>query len=341
MYTELQRFLREKDIDIALFFNKDANLTYFTGVRPDGACLAVPQSGKPLLFVPRFEAGRMEKSSLVDVVHVERDLLGRVCERFPAKKIGVVPTAISYAQIQAVKSKWKTGFIDIGEKCMQLRLVKTRNEVKSVTKACAIADALFEELCVCLPSLRTELDAASFLKFRMAQLGFEPSFQPIVASGPNGATPHHVPTHAKLSGFTVIDFGIVYKNYCSDITRTVFIGSPSAKDKTLYENLLKVQEHCIQKVMPGTKLEDIDETAHKMVGKTMIHRVGHSLGIEVHDVQPRPWTLQSGCIVTIEPGTYLPGRLGIRIEDDVLVTEKGPVVLTQSSKDLLSFQQKL
>ncbi len=337
MYTELQRFLREKEVDVALFFNNDANLTYFAGVKPDIACLAVPQSGKPLLFVPGFEAERMAKSSLIDVVHVEKDMLGQVCGRFPAKRIGVVPAAVSYAQIQAMKSKWNADFVDIGEKCTQLRLVKTKNEIKSVTKACAITDALFEELCARIPSLKTELEAASFLKFCMAQLGFEPSFPAIVASGPNGAIPHHMPTHAKLSGFTVIDFGIVYKNYCSDITRTVFIGSPNAKDQLVYENLLKVQEHCIRKVMPGTKLEDIDETAHKLVGKTMIHRVGHSLGIEVHDVQPRPWTLQSGCILTIEPGTYLPGRLGIRIEDDVLVSEKGPVVLTQSSKDLLVF----
>jgi Xaa-Pro aminopeptidase len=168
----------------------------------------------------------------------------------------------------------------------------------------------------------------------MCLLGVEPSFPSIVASGKNGATPHHVPTAAKLSGFVVLDFGIIYRNYCSDITRTVFVGNPSSADRKTYERLLKVQEECIKKVVPGAKFEQIDAFAHKKVGTAMIHRVGHSLGIDVHDVQPRPWTLQAGNIVTIEPGTYHKGKFGIRIEDDILVSNNGSTILTRASKEL-------
>lgn len=328
----VKKFLHSNGIDVALFFNQDANLTYFTGVKPHLACLAIPSSGKPLLFVPGFEAERMAKASRVDVVHIEKDLLGTIYKQFPGKNIGVVPSALSFANAQAIRSKWNAKIVSIEDKCIDLRLKKSKEEIAKITKACAITDCLLDELCKNLPLLKTELDAASFLNSYMSQMGFDPSFPAIVASGSNGATPHHVPSHSKLAGFTVIDFGIIYKNYCSDLTRTVFIGKPSQKDRNVYQKLLQVQENCIKKVKPGITLQEINEFARKSVGKTMIHSVGHSLGIEVHDVQPKPLLLQPGCVITIEPGTY-PGLFGIRIEDDVLVTQKGPVVLTRSSKN--------
>ncbi len=338
---ELQKYLSEKSIELALFFGHDPNITYFAGAKLESGCLAVPVSGNPLLFVPGFEADRLAKSAFCEVVRTDGNFLTSVCKVFPAKRIGIVFGSVSYAHAQTVKKLWKSELAGIEGVCRDLRVVKSSEEIAKITKACAITDVLFEELCASLPFFVTELDAASFLKNRISQLGFEPSFPPIIASGTNGAIPHHVPTHSKLSGFTVIDFGIVYKNYCSDITRTVFVGRPSAKDREIYDNLLKVQTSCIKKVSPGTSLEDIDAFAHKLVGKSLIHGVGHSLGIDVHDVQPRPFVLQQGNVITIEPGTYHAGRFGIRIEDDVLVTEEGPIVLTKSLKDFIAVSSKL
>jgi len=332
---EFQKHLQNEEIDVALFFNDDSNLTYFSGVRPEVACLAVPSSGESLLFVPGFEAARFSKASSVNVFQVGRDFLKDVRKEFPGAVVGIVPDAVSFDLANKVKSEWKCGFSSVEDKCRDLRVVKTKEEILRTVQACRTTDLLFEELCDNLKSFKTELDVAAFLKSRMCLLGVEPSFPPIVASGANGATPHHVPTAARLSGFVVLDFGIILNNYCSDITRTVFVGSPSSSDRRVYERLLKVQEECIKKVMPGAKFEQIDEFAHKKVGTAMIHRVGHSLGIDVHDVQPRPWTLQAGNIVTIEPGTYHKGKFGIRIEDDILVTEEGPAVLTRSPKSLV------
>ncbi len=331
---EFQKYLQIEAVDVALFFNDDSNLTYFSGVKADMACLAIPASGKPLLFVPGFEAERLARSATVDVVQVGKGFLKAVRDEFPGKKAGVVPSCISYADAKAVEAEWRK-VVSVEEKCTELRLVKTREELARITKACAITDVLFVELCENMKSFRTELDAATFLKSRMSLLGFEPSFPPIVAAGRNGATPHHVPGHGKLSGFVVLDFGIVYKNYCSDITRTVFVGNPTAADKRVYENLLKIQKACIHKVSPEILFEDIDALARKMVGSSMIHRIGHSLGIDVHDVQPRPLMLREGNVVTIEPGTYHPNKFGIRIEDDILVTKKSPIILTRSSKELV------
>ncbi len=333
----LDEFQKRLDADIALFFNDDPNIRYFSGAPLESGCLAVPRSGKPLLFVPGFEADRMADVSSVEVVRVGKNLLDLAHSSFPAGLIGVNAARLSYANSFSVKNKWNASLISVDDLCRDLRVVKTPDEVFRVTKACAFTDFLFDELCRELPKLDSELDAAAFLKARMTQLGVEESFPVIVASGRNGAVPHHVPSNSRLSGFTVIDFGVVYKNYCSDMTRTVFIGTPSGKDKSVYNKLLSAQLACVNKVKPGSVLEDIDAFAKERVGKGMIHRVGHSLGIEVHDVQPRPMRLESGNIITIEPGTY--GSFGIRIEDDVLVGRRGPVVLSKSPKSLLSISK--
>jgi Xaa-Pro aminopeptidase len=337
MFGRFQRFLNDKGVDLALFFNSDANITYFAGVKPETACLAVPVSGKPKLFVPGFEAPRMAKDSTVEVVQVGKEFLKIVRENFPAGKIGVIPSAVSYALAQKVKVEWNAELFSVEDACRDLRLVKSREEISRVTKACAITDVLFDEICQHAHLFKTERDVSSFLNTRISQLGFEPSFPAIVASGINGATPHHVPSDSKLKGFTVLDFGIIYKNYCSDITRTIFVGSPAAKERAVYSKLLNIQEKCIEKMKPGVELEEIDDFAHQQVGPSMIHRLGHSLGIEVHDVQPRPWILRSGNIVTAEPGTYT--SFGIRIEDDVLVTEKSPIVLTRAPKSFISIRR--
>lgn len=333
MFGKFQGFLRDNGVDLALFFNTDANIAYFAGVKPESACLAIPFTGKPKLFVPGFEAPRMAKDSAVEVVQVGKDFLKMVRERFPARKIGVIPGAISYAAAQKVKAGWNAELLSVEDACRDLRLIKSKEEIRRITKACAITDVLFDEICQNMSSFKTERDVSTFLNMRMSQFGFEPSFPAIVASGINGATPHHVPSDSKLGGFTVLDFGIIYKNYCSDITRTIFIGSPTAKERNVYDKLLSIQEKCIQKMKPGVTLEEIDDFAHRQVGPSMIHRLGHSLGIEVHDVQPRPWTLLPGNVVTAEPGTYT--SFGIRIEDDVLVTGKEPIVLTRSPKSLI------
>ena len=336
MFGRLQRILQNENIDLALFFNSDANIAYFAGVKPDTACLAIPASGKPMLFVPGFEAPRMAKFSSVEVVQAGRDFLKTV-RRFPAGKIGIIPSSISYELALKVRNEWPAELVSIEDSCRDLRLVKTREELARITKACAITDVLFEELCENMHKFKTERDVSAFLNIRMSQFGFEPSFPAIVATSRNGATPHHVPSNTKLRGFTVLDFGIIYRNYCSDITRTVFIGAPTEKDRKVYGNLLNVQKKCIAKVKPGVTFEDIDEFAHKEIGPSMIHRLGHSVGIEVHDVQPRPWTLQPGNIVTVEPGTYT--NFGIRIEDDILVADKGPVLLTRAPKELTVFRR--
>ncbi|HLF54092.1 MAG TPA: Xaa-Pro peptidase family protein [Candidatus Nanoarchaeia archaeon] len=338
--SELQKYLQGK-IDIALFFNNDANITYFSGTKPENACLAIPANGKPALFVPGFEAERMKETSTIEVVKLDKDFLKNICSRFPARKIGIIPGAISYQTAEAVKTMWNAELVSVEQKCKELRMAKTKEEIARTTKACTITDEILQDLFDNIGKCRTEIDAATFLKTKMSQYGLEQSFPPIVATAGNAAIPHHIPENAKLKGFTVIDFGIIYKNYCSDITRTIFVGSLTDKQREIYEKVRKVQEASVKKCSIGNTLDKIDEEGHKALGEKFIHRIGHSLGIEVHDVQTRPLKLKEGMIVTIEPGLYEKGKYGIRIEDDVLITKDKPVVLTKTTKKLKAFLRKL
>lgn len=335
---EFQRQLRAAGVDGAVFFNGDPQIRYFSGAPVENGCLAVPAKGKPVLFVPGFEAERIRRLTDMRVERAKR-MVDDAFSHLGGKVVGIVPSQVTVEQVSRLQKRWKK-VVSVEGACTALRAVKTGEEVRRLTKACALTDVLFEELRARLPYCRSERDAAGFLRMAMAQWGVEPSFAPIIASGKNAAVPHHVPSAAKLSGFTVIDFGIVYKNYCSDMTRTVFVGKPSRKERDVYSELLSVQKACIGRVRSDVEFTEVDAFARERVGPSMIHRVGHSLGVEVHDAHPRPWMLQPGSVVTVEPGTY-PGPFGIRIEDDVLVTRQGPVVLSQSPKSLVTASRKI
>jgi len=335
---EFQSALRQKGIDGAIFLDNDPTITYFAKVALEQGALAVPAKGAPTLFVPGFEAGRVGKEADCKTEKTSREYVEKAA-RSVGGVIGVLPKRATLASANELAAQSKV-LTSVEQLCTQLRSQKTKEEIARITKACALTDVLFEELVSVLPSCKTEREAESMLKWFMAQWGIEPSFSPIIAAGKNAAIPHHRATDAKLKGFVVIDFGIVCKNYCSDMTRTIYVGKPSAKEKKAYEKVRETQQACVEKVQEGVAFKDIDTFAKERIGKSMIHSVGHSLGIEVHDVAPRPWTLTRGNVVTIEPGSY-PGPFGIRIEDDVVVSKKGRQVLSQSPKELLVYSPNI
>lgn len=326
MMRRLQEIVAKKRLDAAVFLDA-ANIQYFADVAVDQGTLVVPKKGRAKLFVGGFEASRLAKLSQVPVVKAKKGFVDEL--RGAYSRIGVVEGKMPLSVAKKFSCE------DLSEDIANIRVKKSKEELSRITKACAITDMLFDEMMQ--RSFTTERDMLSFLLMRMAQLDVEPSFSPIIATGKNASVPHHVPTHAKLSGFTVIDFGVKYKGYCSDMTRTVFVGKPSEKEKKAYNNLRKVQEQCIEKVQQRVSFAAINEFAKKAVGKSMVHSIGHSLGIDVHDVQPKEWVLEEGNVVTIEPGTYR--SFGIRIEDDVYLSPKGPLPLNQSSKDFLVIQK--
>jgi len=221
---------------------------------------------------------------------------------------------------------------------------KTKKEISYIKKACEYSDKIFADLIDNFGYFRTEQDVADFISKETKKYGLVESFPSIVASGENGAYPHHVPTKKKLNkGFCVIDFGVKYNGYCSDMTRMIFLGMPSRKEIERYNLVLNVQEDCLTKTKEGANAYKIYSYAKKILGKRFVHGLGHQIGKEVHDIIERAinkkghFALQKGMVVTVEPGIYVKNFYGIRIEDTVVVNDKKtePTILTKTPKNLL------
>ena len=227
-----------------------------------------------------------------------------------------------------------------------LRAVKDPGEVAAIRAATALADAALERLIAGGLVGRTERDLALELEFGMRREGAEGvSFEPIVAAGPHGALPHASPRDVEVrrGELVVIDWGAQLEGYCSDCTRTVAAGAPSEHGAEIYQLVLEAQLAGLEAVAPGAGGRDVDAVARRMIdaaghGEHFGHGLGHGVGLEVHEAprlaQRSESVLEPGNIVTVEPGVYLAGELGVRIEDLVVVTDDGRDVLTSLSKEL-------
>jgi Xaa-Pro aminopeptidase len=230
---------------------------------------------------------------------------------------------------------------------MPLRMVKDADELAILSDAALTGCRLFEHILgVIRPGLR-EIDVAAELEYKARQLGAEGmSFETIVASGERSALPHGRATSTPLprKGFLTLDFGIIHEGYSSDMTRTVYLGNPTSKERDAYEAVLEAQKTAVEAVRGGARCGDVDEAARGVLRKVGLaeaftHSSGHGVGLEIHE-PPRIGTGQTtrllpGMVVTIEPGVYLAGQFGIRIEDMVAVTRTEGNVLTPAPKALI------
>jgi Xaa-Pro aminopeptidase len=235
-------------------------------------------------------------------------------------------------------------FQAMGSLVSTLRWVKDADEIRRMRSSAALGCRLFENIFDAMVPGATEADVALALESQARRAGAsEMSFPTIVASGPRSAMPHGRASSARLPrrGFVTLDFGVVLDGYCSDMTRTVHMGPASAQERDVYEAVLEAQESAMAAVRAGITAGDVDEAARsvlrrKKLDKWFTHSTGHGVGLEIHEgpriAAKQTQTLEAGMIVTIEPGVYIPGKFGVRIEDMVLVTSKGAEVLTPSTK---------
>jgi Xaa-Pro aminopeptidase len=228
-----------------------------------------------------------------------------------------------------------------------LRLQKDDDELAIMTEAALLGCKLFDHILGHIRPGITEIDVAAELEHRARLLGAEAmSFETIVASGARSALPHGRATAAKLPrrGFLTLDFGIIHKGYCSDMTRTVYLGKPGSDERSAYEAVLEAQQAAVAAVGSDVVCGEVDEAARSVLRKAGLaeefsHSTGHGVGLEIHE-PPRIGSgqksrLLAGMVVTIEPGVYLAGKFGVRIEDMVAVTRNGGQVLTPAPKTLI------
>ena len=214
--------------------------------------------------------------------------------------------------------------------------------LKHVKKACQITDQIFNRL-VKNFHFKTELEVADFILKEIKKRGLKPSFPLIVASECNNHQIHHHPKKHKLAGFTILDFGVRHRGYCSDMTRTIFIGRPKKSDLNIYARVLKTQQNCIKKIKVGQPYQDLDAYARVQFQPYQTyfkHSLGHGVGRKIHQkpkISPHSKDIvKLGDIITIEPGLYKKNKFGIRIEDTVYVGKKIRA-LTKSPKKLFIF----
>lgn len=269
-----------------------------------------------------------------------------------AKKSGFDAVNTTVAGLEAMRRGLPAGqrrsfFLATQGLVAKLREVKDADEILKMRRAAALGCRLFEGVLTNLSAGETESEIALVMELEARRAGAEGmSFETIVASGKRSALPHGRASKAKLPhrGFVTLDFGVVLDGYCSDMTRTVHMGKATAREWDVYHSVLEAQHAGVAAVVPGARCGDVDEAARSVLRKAKLdkwftHSTGHGVGLEIHE-GPRiagrvpgkeEQVLEPGMVVTIEPGVYLPGEFGVRIEDMVLVKERGHEVLTKAS----------
>jgi len=275
------------------------------------------------------------------------EFLGAQIKELGLSKVGFEAASVTYANYE----KWRDRLAGVelfgAEDLFQnLRMVKNASEIDRIKQACGIADACFAHIQPHIQPGVTEYDIDLEIEFYIRRHGAELAFAPIVVSGERSARPHGKASEKKLEkgDFLTMDFGAKFEGYCSDITRTVVVGESTDRHREVYEQVLKAEVAAIEAIRPGAKASDVDGLARKILDEKSFaqyfgHGLGHGLGALVHDAGRMSPTstdvFEVGQVWTVEPGVYIPGFGGVRIEDDVLVTESGVEILTKSPKDLL------
>ena len=340
--------VEELGLDCLLVTNM-VNVRYLTGFTgTNGACVVTPEER---LFLTDFryvdQAG--EQVHGYETLEIGRDMLGGLAQRLRGRS-GFDDGHMSVATHAKLAEKTGEGveLVPAGGLVEDLRAVKDQTEVAAMRAAAEIANDAYEWLRETGLAGRTEREVAVALSRFMEDHGAEgPSFPPIVASGAHGALPHAEPRDVEIPRDTlvVVDMGAKVDGYCSDCTRTLATGSPSDEALEIYELVWRAQRAALAAVRPGASCPAVDAVARDMIeagghGERFGHGLGHGVGLEVHE-RPRlaktaEGELVAGNAVTVEPGVYVPGEVGVRIEDLVIVGEVEPEVLTPFPKDLVT-----
>ena len=333
------------------------DLRYLSGFTGSSAALAVTRRSARLFTDGRYKTQAAAEVSVARIEIVASSPAVAAVQWLAAQPgvefAGFDPAQTTVANLAryraALPSRLRRSFLTAlaAPLIMPLRQVKDEDELALMTEAALAGCKLFAQILGFIRSGLAEFEVAAELEHQARRLGAEGmSFETIVASGIRSALPHGRATAAKLprGGFVTLDFGVILNGYCSDMTRTVHLGKPKAEERAAYEAVLEAQEAAVAAVASGVSCAEVDEAARSVLRKAGLaeafsHSTGHGLGLEVHE-PPRIGAeekvrLLPGMVITIEPGIYLPGRFGIRIEDMVAVTRNGGQVLTPAPKALI------
>ncbi|OCS85487.1 M24 family metallopeptidase [Caryophanon latum] len=346
---KLRAQLQQENID-ALLITNAYNLRYMTGFTGTAGIAIISQNDAVFITDFRYTeqaSEQIEGFRIVQHTGTIQEEAAKQIAQMNVRAVGFEKNAMQYGTYELYKSVVKADFVPVSGLIEKIRLIKTPQELTIIKVACEIADAAFTHIVDFIKPGKTELDVSNELEFFMRKQGAtSSSFDIIVASGLRSALPHGVATNKVIEKgeLVTLDFGALYNGYISDITRTVAVGDISDELKDIYDAVLQSQLLGVEKIGPNMTGIEADAVCRDYLisrgyGKAFGHSTGHGIGLEVHE-QPglsfrSDTVLVPGMCVTVEPGVYIPGVGGCRIEDDIYITETGNEILTHSTKELI------
>lgn len=352
-FAEIAAALESRELD-GMLLTGEANRFYASGFHSagtDGVALVTPKEIFYLTDSRYTEAASrtVQRATLLEVSRERgyRVLLAEAIQKHHIQKLGFEDAYMTVRDYTDYQAALPCQLVPATDLMMELRRVKSREELDTLIAAQRIAERALEQIITELRPGVSEREIAARLQYLMLHFGAEDmSFDPIVVSGPNGSLPHGVPSDKQIATgeFVTMDFGCIYHGYCSDMTRTVAVGTPTDEMVQVYTTVLAAQRAGIAAARAGVSGRAIDGAARKVIedagyGAYFGHSFGHGVGVEVHEApnatpgNERPMPV--GAVISAEPGIYIPGRLGVRIEDVLYLTEEGCIDLTEAPKELL------
>ena len=336
----------------AMMITSEPNRLYATGFHSTAGMAIVTTAGNYFFTDSRYIEAASKRIDNCQIMENTREvpmskLASEVITRHGIKKLGFEESYITVEEYDLWKEKLLCDLVPAAGLLGELRAVKDQQEIDTMIAAQRIAEKALTEVLNFIWVGRTEKEIAAFLQYQMLLGGAEKmSFDPIVVSGANSSMPHGVPTDKAVAvgDFITMDFGCIYGGYCSDMTRTVALGHVTEEMDRVYHTVLKAQLAGIAAVRPGVAGKVIHEAGAKVIadagyGAYFGHGFGHGLGVELHELPGAGSNseefLPAGTVLSAEPGIYLPGRFGVRIEDVVVITEDGCLDITNAPKELL------
>ncbi len=347
----------EDDLDGIILYNStkphvDLTFYYATGLingEFEGSALLMYPDHSADILTSRLEEESAKKSGMpVTAIMKREERVSWLREKLQdMKRVGVNSTETTYHAYKRIKEATDAEIVDVSDAVIQARNLKDEDELERLREACKIASRVADQIIDFIKPGMKEYELAAEISYRMRKEGGSgDAFDIIASSGPNSAEPHYTAGNRVIEkgDFVVLDFGSLYKRYRSDITRTYVVGKATKKQKKIYDTVLKAHDEAIDMIEPGIKGENVHNKAAEIINSTefkgrFTHGLGHSIGLSTHDgsgLSPNvDITLKPGMVYTVEPGIYIPGYGGLRIEDDVVVTDNGCEVLTDAGRELV------
>lgn len=351
MQHRLERFdakLAQSGLD-ALLVTGQNNIYYLTNFWGTNATVFITKNRRLFLTDSRYTLIAKQSVHGFDIIE-SKDPLKDIVKLIEADKIETIgfDNQVSFAYYQGLQAIFEGYTLSPQNNFMEeLRMIKDDKELATIRKACSISDRAFTDVLDFIkPGQTTELQVANFLDFRMREYGASgTSFESIIASGYRSAMPHGVASEKVIqSGETLtMDFGCYYKHYVSDMTRTIHIGETTDEEREIYDLVLRSNQALIDAAKAGMTRRDYDKVARDVIveagyGSHFTHGIGHGIGLDIHEI---PYfgnsdeTIEAGMVLTDEPGVYLADKYGVRIEDDIIITENGCELITLAPKELI------